>query len=264
MSKRFLPGLRLHPRLRNVFAAVCAAALVVTSSSSAGAITTAPVAGGPQGAGACAAQALAAGTRGTVAPFRAFGDCEIARRQATLSALISAVDGSSTLTAADRAALTTQIDGASSGLAALGTTIDAQTRLPALKLEIVQIDTRWRVYLLDAPKVYLVAAADGVLALQTSFAQAAADLADQIATAQSEGKNVTAATAGLASMNAEVGAAMSLAAPLPEQLLGLTVAQLSAGTAGPALSAARAALISARVHLQAAVKYGRAVIVALQ
>jgi hypothetical protein len=260
MSKELL----MPARLRNVVAACGVAALVVVSSSSAGAVSSAPVSGGPLGQGACAAPALAARTGGTVLTLRAFGDCEIGRRQSTLADLTSVVDGSSALTTSDRAELAAAITTESSGLASFQTTIDGQARLPALKVEIVQIDTRFRVYLLVAPKVYLVSAADGVLALQQSFTQTAADLAERIATAEADGKDVTAAKTSLDSMNAEVAAAMNLAAPLPGKLLPLTAAQWNSGNAGPVVSAARAALVSARSHLQAAVRLGRAVIVALQ
>ncbi len=254
----------MYARIRNVIAAVGAAALVVVSSSSAGAVSPAPVSGGPLGSGICAAQALAARTAGTVVAFRTFGDCEIGRRQVTLAKLTSAVDGSTVLTASDRAALTAEIGAASSGLADLKSTIDGQARLPALKLEIVQINSRYRVYLLVAPQVYLVDAADGVLALQSSFTQTAADLAARIATASANGKDVTAAQASLDGMNGEVAAAMALASPLPAKLLPLTAAAWNSGLAGPVVRDARAALISARGHLQAAVKLGRAVLVALQ
>lgn len=260
MSKEHL----MYARLRNVIAAVGAAALVVVSSSSAGAVSSAPVSGGPLGAGTCAAQALAARTHGTVPALRSFGDCEIGRRQTTLADLTSVVNGSQALTTAERAALTAEIGADSSGLAGLKTAIDGQTRLPALKLEIVQIASKYRVYLLVAPQVYLVDAAEDVLALQPSFTQTATVLAGRIATAEADGKDVTAAQAALASMNAEVAAAMALASPLPGKLLPLTAAQWNAGTAGPVITAARAALVSARGHLQAAVKFGRAVIVALQ
>jgi hypothetical protein len=199
-----------------------------------------------------------------VAALRSFGDCEIGRRQTTLAGLTSVVNGSQALTASDRAALTAEIGAESSGLAVLKTAIDGQTTLPALKLEIVQIASKYRVYLLVAPQVYLVDAAEDVLALQPSFTQTATVLAGRIATAEANGKDVTAAQASLTSMNGEVAAAMALASPLPGRLLPLTAAQWNAGTAGPVMTAARAALVSARGHLQAAVKFGRAVIVALQ
>jgi hypothetical protein len=254
----------MYSRFRNVLAAVGAVALVVVSSSSAGAVSPAPVAGGPAGQGICAAQALAARSAGSAAALRTFGDCEIGRRQKTLAGLAAVVTGSQAMTASDQAAASAEIGAESSGLAGLQTAIDGQTAIPALRLEIVQIASKFRVYLLVAPQVHLVNAADGVLALRPSLTQMATDLAGRIATARANGANVAAAQADLDAMSSEVGAAMALASPLPGKLLTLTAAAWNAGTAAPVLKTARAALVSARDHLRNAVKYGRALIVALQ
>ena len=254
----------MNLRLRNVVAAVGAAALVVVSSSSTGAVTSAPVAGGPAGQGVCATQALATRPRVSVTALRAFADCEIGRRQKTLASLASVVSGSKALIASDRAALAAQLGAESSGLAGLRTMIDGQTSIPALRLEVVQIASTYRVYLLVAPQIHLVDAADGVLALQPSLNQMSTALAGRIATAKANGADVTAAQANLDAMNGEVAAAMALASALPGKLLPLTAAAWNAGTAGPVLKSARAALASARDHLRVAVKCGRAIIVALQ
>jgi hypothetical protein len=56
---------------------------------------------------------------------------------------------------------------------------------------------------------------------------------------------------------------MALASPLPGRLLSLTAAAWNAGAAAPVLKSGRTALASARDHLRAAVKFGRAAIVAL-
>jgi hypothetical protein len=253
----------MHVRLRNVIAALGAATLVVVSSSSAGALSPAPVSGGPAGQDACAAQAAVARMSHSVAAFRAFGDCEIGRRQTTLASLSSVVNGSKALSGPDRAALTAEIGSESTGLAGLQATIDGQRSLPTLRLEVVQIASRFRVYALLAPEVYLVASADAALALQASLTQTATALAARIGTAQAGGRDVAAAQASLNSMNGEIAAAGALAAPLPGRLLSLTAAQWNAGTAGPVVTAARAALVSARDHLRNAVKFGREVIAAL-
>ena len=253
----------MNVRLRNVVAAVGAAALVVVSSSSTGAVTSAPVSGGPAGQGVCATQAMATRPRVSVAALRAFADCEIGRRQKTLAGLVSAVNGSKALTASDRAALAAELGAESSGLASLRATIDGQTSIPALRLEVVQIASTYRVYLLVAPQIHLVDAADGVLALRPSLTQTATALAGRIATAKANGADVAAAQADLDSMNTEIAAAVAQASPLPGKLLPLTAAAWNAGTAGPALKSARTALVAARDHLRAAVKFGRAAIVAL-
>jgi hypothetical protein len=258
----------MRSRIRN--AAVAAAALLMTLSvaaSQAATLLPPPVAGGPAGAGPCAAQATtarAARPINAVAALRAFGDCEIGRRQKTLASLAAFVNGSKGVTAADRAALTGQIASDAAGLGALKTAIDGQARLATLKLEIAQIAANYRVYLLVAPKVNLVNAADDVVALQPGFSRIATNLAARVAAAAAAGKDVAAAQTALTAMNSEVAAAVSLAAPIPGRLLPVTAAQSRAGIAGPILVQARAALLSARDHLKNAVGDGRAVVAALQ
>jgi hypothetical protein len=206
---------------------------------------------------------MATRPRVSVAALRAFADCEIGRRQKTLAGLVSAVNGSKALTASDRAALAAELGAESSGLASLRAKIDGQTSIPALRLEVVQIASSYRIYLLVAPQVHLVDAADGVLALRPSLTRTATALAGRIATAKANGADVAAAQADLDSMNTEIAAAVAQASPLPGKLLPLTAAAWNAGTAGPALKSARTALVAARDHLRAAVKFGRAAIVAL-
>ena len=257
-------GPLIHARLRKVVATVGAVVLAVASSSSAGAVSPAPVGGGPAGQGPCAAQAAAARSHSTVAALRAFGDCEIGRREKTLASLAAVVEGSNGLTASDRLALESEIGASESGLAGIQTTIDGQTSIPALRLAIVQIASKYRLYVLVAPQVYLVNAADDVLAMRPALAQMAGALAGRIAATEAAGRDVGAARVSLATMNAEIAAAMALASPLPARLLPLTAADWNAGRAGPALAAARVALASSRDHLRNAVKAGRATIVALR
>jgi hypothetical protein len=198
-----------------------------------------------------------------IGTVRAFGDCEIARRQATLATLSAVVKNSTAMAPGDRSALAAQLRLESSELAGLKTRVDSTAGLPLLRTEVVQIVTGHRIYELVAPKVYLTSAADGVLAMQPALAQVAASLAARIASARAAGRDVTAAQTALDSMNSEVAAAMGLATPLPGRLVPLTAAQWNAGRAGPVLAAARVAVVSARDHLRNAVKDGRAVIAAL-
>ncbi|MGD0861574.1 MAG: hypothetical protein ABSA21_02285 [Candidatus Limnocylindrales bacterium] len=254
----------MYARFHRVIVVIGAIALVLTSSASVGAASPAPVVGGPSGQGVCAAQARAARSNGTVAALRAFGNCEIARRQATLTTLAAAVRGSKVLTASDRSALASMIAADSSGLATLKTAISGTVSLPTLKLEIVAIASKYRVYLLLGPQVYLTNAADGVLALQPALSGLAADLARRIAAAQASGADVTAAQAALDAMNSETAAAMSLASPVPGMLLPLTAADWNGGTAGPVIVRARSALVAAGADLRSAVSHARAALAGLE
>jgi len=255
----------MHAGIRNgLVAAIAAVVITAGGAGVAASVTTGPVSGGPAGAGVCAAQASSARTTATVASLRAFGDCEIQRRLVTLTKLTSAVSAAKGLTTSDAAALNSKIAAATSGLNALKTAIDSQTTLPALKLHVVQIVTKARVYQLMGPQVRLTDAADIVIALKPHFAGISAALAGRIATAQAKGKDVSAAQAALDAMNAAVANAASLAAPLPAKLLALTAADFQS-TAGPAaLLSARTNILKARDYLKAAAIDGRNVLADLK
>ena len=214
--------------------------------------------GGPAGKGVCATESAALKPPVTVDALRAFGNCEIERRFTTLTALSSKVTSSTTLTASDAAALTAEIGATRTGLTDLKATIDAETAVPALKAEIARIATDFRVYLLVGPQVNLVSGADRVVASQSMFTKVDTNLAARIAAAKAAGKDTTAAQSDLDAMNAAVTKAVGIATPLPATLLPLTPAQYNAGTAGPVLNSARAALVQARDLLKSAVQDAKA------
>lgn len=230
---------------------VLGGSMLVVSTGAVGAVTT-PA--GPAGKGVCATQATAARASGIVVQaLRAWGDCEINRRFVTLTALSTAITASKVMTSSDAAALQAEISSTRSGLTSLKAAIDSETVIATLKADIVKIATDYRVYLLVVPQVHLVNASDGILASQDKFADINTKLAARIAAAKAAGKDTTAAQADLDAMNAAVSAAVGLATPLPAALLALTPAQYNGGTAGPVLSNARAAILSARNDLKSAV-----------
>ncbi len=228
--------------------------------SSVAVVTAAPtlIPGGPAGKGVCETQFAALKAPVTLDALRAFGDCEIQRRFTTLNALSAKITGSTALTTSDAAALTAEIGATRTGLTDLKTTVDAETSIPALKAEIGRIATEFRVYLLVGPQVNLVSGADRVVASQTMFTKVDTNLAARIAAAKAAGKDTTAAQSDLDAMNAAVTKAVGLATPLPATLLPLTPAQYNAGTAGPVVSSARAALVQARDLLKSAVQDAKA------
>ena len=230
-------------------------ALLLSTVGVAAAVTPPP---GPTGNGVCATQAVAMKTGATVQTARAFGDCEISRRFGTLDAISAKVSASKALTTSDAAALQSEIASTKTGLTSLKASIDSETSLPALKVDIAKIAADYRVYLLVAPQVNLVSAADGVVAAQTRFADVNTRLAARIAAAKAAGKNTAAAQTALDAMNTAVANAVGLAQPLPAKLLALTPAQYNAGTAGPIVVSARAALGQARDQLKAALASAKA------
>ncbi len=230
---------------------VLGGSLLVASTGAVGAVTT-PA--GPAGKGVCATEAAATRVAGAkIDDLRAWGNCEINRRFVTLTALSSAIAASKVMTPSDASALQGEISSTRSGLTSLKATIDSETVVLALRADIVKIATDYRVYLLVVPQVHLVNASDGILATQARFTDLNTKLSARIAAAKAAGKDTTAAQADLDAMNAAVAKAIGLATPLPASLLALTPAQYNGGTAGPVLSNARAAIVSARDDLKSAV-----------
>ena len=219
--------------------------------------TTIPPAVGPSGRGVCAPE-LAVRKPASVEALRAFGDCEINRRFVTLTDLSARITSSKVMTSADAAALQSEISSTRSGLTSLKATIDAETAIPALKLDIVKIATDYRVYLLVVPQVNLVNAADAGVATQAKFATVNTNLTARIAAAKAAGKDTTKAQADLDAMNAAVAAAVALATPIPGKLLPLTPAQYNGGTAGPVIQSARTDLGKARDDIKAAIASAKA------
>ncbi len=170
----------------------------------------------------------------------------------------SKISASKVMTSSDAAALQSEISSTRSGLTSLKATIDAETSIPALKLDIVKIATQFRVYLLVVPQVNLVNAADAVAVAQTKFATVNTTLQARIDAENAAGKNTAAAQADLDAMNASVTAAANLASPLPAALLPLTPAEYNGGTAGPILTNARTALGQARDDLKSALADAKA------
>ena len=251
----------MSSRLRNALLAGSAAiALAVSAAGLAVSAGPAPVAGGPAGADLCSTQASAARAGATVATLRGFGDCEISRRLTTLHQLSSVVGSSKGLTSPDANRLSSEIAGEVAGLTSLRNTIDAQTRIAPLRAGLVQIVTKYRVYVLVGPQVRLTIAADGELALKPHLDQLAATLAGRISAAAAKGKDVSAAQASLDAMNAAVAAAGSLATPLPAKLLALSPDNYISSGGATVIKNARIALVAARDHFKSAAQNARNVL----
>jgi hypothetical protein len=235
-----------------------AAVLAVSSAAVATAASPAPVAGGPAGNTVCLPQREAFRAGASAETLRAFGDCEINRRFATLDTLSSKVSSSKVLTSAHAAALTGEISSTRGGLTALKARIDAETDLTALKADIRRIAMDFRVYVLLVPQANLTTGADAVAAAQPRFADIDTKLSDAITRAKAAGKDTTAAQGHLDAMDAAVAQAVSLTSGIPDRVLPLTPAQWNSGTAGPVLTDARTKLVQARGLLRTAVQEAKA------
>jgi hypothetical protein len=245
---------------RSILAGLAVAALAIASTAAiAIAADPSPVpSGGPSGRTVCRPERDAVKQPPTLDELKAFGDCEIARRLTTLDTLTKLISDSQFATSEHKSALSSEVGSTRSGLASLKTRIDAETDLAAMKAEVRQIATDFRVYALVAPKVHLVLGADRVAAAEDKFGQIDTRLSDLIAKAEAAGKDVSDARAHLASMNVAVDKAVALAGPIPAAVLPLTPAQFNAGTAGPILTDSRSRLAQARDQLKVAAQEAKA------
>jgi valyl-tRNA synthetase len=88
------------------------------------------------------------------------GTAEIDRRLAALNAALEKLNAATKLAAADKTALTQQIQAEIAGLTKLKTKLAADADLATARADVASIVTDYRVYALVAPKVRLVAAID--------------------------------------------------------------------------------------------------------
>lgn len=241
------------------FCSRAAAAIAVVAIACAGSAVGAGAATAGSGSGSASGRA-SAGSQAFGA-VQARCDAAIQQRFATLVVLTQRVNGAQHLTDADRAALSSQVQTTQSGLTTLKAQIDGDTTPAELRTDCPKIVLDYRVYVLLAPKVHLVAASDAALDAVSLFDQANTTLQSAIATAQSRGRNpslVSAAQTAQSDMMAKVSDAQSQASPVPGALVPLTPGQYNSGTsaltsARTALTTARGDLVSARADLKTAI-----------
>jgi hypothetical protein len=215
------------------------------------------------GARPCRPEAIVARDN-RVGNLRTLGDCEIDRRLDTMTKLQARVAGAAALTAADRAALQSQLAADASGLAALRTQIDQETDVSVLKTDLGKIATDFRIYLLMAPKVAEVIAAETELAAVGRLGTLQTKLEARIDAAHAAGKDVTRAQSDLDAMNAKVAQVSPLVQGVPAAVLPLTPAQYNGGTAAPILASSRTSLQAGRGLLAGARADARACVAALK
>ena len=258
--------------LRGTLASVAVGGLLVIGSvGSASAAQSAsplpPEGNQAQGARQCAAELAAARDNG-VGNLRALGDCEIDQRLATVTKLQGRVAAARGLTDADadRKALQSQLADDASGLTALRATIDGETNVTALRADLKQIVTNFRIYALMAPKTAEVIAADTELAAVTRLGIVESKLQARIDVDKAAGKDVTQAQRDLDAMQQKVARVSSLVQGVPASVLALTPAQYP-GTARPILASSRTSLRTGRGLLAGAradARACRAALVALR
>jgi hypothetical protein len=200
-------------------------------------------------ANASASAMITAPTQARCTIVRDRSKLEIARREVSLGAFANAIGAAKNLQAGHEATLSGIVSADKSGLTALGTTIAGEPCADQLITDAGKIVTDYRVYALVHPQVHLTIASDRVSAIAAKVQTKEADLQKFIDTAASKGKDVTAAKAALADLDAKSKDASGQAASAATAMLGLTPANVNDGSAAAVIAGAHANLATARADL---------------
>jgi hypothetical protein len=230
----------------------------------AGAVGFAAISPGPAQAAPLPTASTVAPPSGAVQPSRplctptVFGqaqqlvEAQLSGRVTQLNTLLGAVDDpSNQLTSADRQTLQTDISTVESpGIQGLQTTVQGATLCAQLLADAHSMVFSYRVYLVMTPQTHLTMVADRETYVEGLFVGLEPTVASAIESAQSRGKNVTAAQAAYNDLQAQVTAAQSATDGLSTQIL----AQTPEGYPGnwQVFLAARTSTTNARNDLQTA------------
>ncbi|MDQ1464733.1 MAG: hypothetical protein QOC73_1674, partial [Actinomycetota bacterium] len=174
----------------------------------------------------------------------------IAQRLTSLSKVIATVNGSSVISAADKATLLGTLNGDVAGLTALGTKIAADTTAQQAATDYKTIFTGYRVYALALPQAHFAMAADALTGtVVPKLTDAQTKLAALLAGADA-GKNTPAVQAAMADLATQLAAIGTATNGLSATVLAYTPAQYDANHA--LLSSARQSLVTARADAKAA------------
>jgi len=188
------------------------------------------VAGLALGSGLLAGPAGAATTIDPTA--RVAAEAAITVRLGDLNSRVTLVNQTPWLSAADKAALLSELNSEISGLGALATTIQAETSVTAFRTEAADILSQYRVYALVLPQVHLVRATDQVTKVILPDLQSAQSLlSQQIQLAGQQHKDTTATAAPMSDLATQITNLQAATNGLSAKLLALTPAQRNANPA---------------------------------
>jgi hypothetical protein len=174
----------------------------------------------------------------------------IAQRLTSLSRVISTVNGSSVISAADKSTLLSTLNGDVTGLTALETLIAADTTAQQAASDYKTIFTGYRVYALALPQAHFAIAADALTGtVVPKLTDAQTKLAALLVGADA-GKNTPAVQAAMADLATQLAAIGTATSGLSATVLAYTPAQYDANHA--LLSSARQSLVTARADAKAA------------
>ena len=215
-----------------------------------------------------AAPAFADTPPSTSAPARDLGAAKarctaaIDVRLAKLTQLEGRVDRAKRLTDGHRATLHGINTNARTGLTALRTKIEGDSDAATLKSDCQSIVLDYRIFALRAPQENLVIAADAETAAVTKLQSVEPKLSDAIAKAEAAGKDVTAAKAAFADLEAKVNDASQHVTGLANTVIGYQPADYNANH--ELLTPARTNVKTAVADLKAASADVRTIVTSLR
>jgi hypothetical protein len=148
-----------------------------------------------------------------LAALKAKGATEIDRRLQNLAGALDKLSNSTTLTAADKAALTKQLNDEVSGLTALKTKLAAETTVAGARADVQSIVLDYRVYALMLPKTRMMASADRFAVVETKLTKLHDELAAKATSSADKSK--------LADMSSQIANASAQTTKLETELLAL-------------------------------------------
>jgi hypothetical protein len=194
-------------------------------------------------------------------------DQEITRRITALTDLTTKVQAMTKVSATEQSSIANMAQSETANLTTLKAKIDADTDITTLKADVKSIATDYRIFMLVIPQGRIYVASDKIQTAIDSYTAFAGKLQTRISDAQTAGKDMTAASASLADMNAKIAdattqanAAISHVANLqPDQGVQAT---MQANTA--AIKQARADMQVALADLKTARKDAGSIVKAVQ
>ena len=186
-----------------------------------------------------------------VAAIQAKGDTDITDRASSLTKLMTSVASTSKLTTAQKAQLTTEMQGEVTSLSALKTSLDKETTVATAKADFQNIFAQHYIYAFYVPRVNRIIAADHVADAATTLTLLVPKLTAYIATAKSQGKDVAALQTNLTDLQAKLTAATTqseavIATLTPLAATGYPANKTSVTGSSATLKTARADIESAK------------------
>jgi hypothetical protein len=175
------------------------------------------------------------------------GHLAIQRRLNEIDRLTALVSGATHLSESNRSTLLSKLTSDRSGLQALDTKIQGDTDATTLRSDLQSIVTAYRIYVLVAPQVHLVVAADRVAAFVAIGNSIAGQIQTKIDAAKGKGKDIKTAQAMLDDMRKQLADATTAIAGVASNVIALTPSGYPGNRT--VLLAARSSILTARAHL---------------